>query len=159
MEHDLLEATPHFDRINPSACVNAKLRRLHRLINSAYQAHINPFGLRGSMLSILFIIGKRPGVNQKYLAEALVLDASTMSRDLKRLMEKGWIRHTSAGADARVRALYLSRAGQELLEEVSPVWEALHQKVSSLLGAFQIQQIDAVTRAITEHLDTLRAPS
>lgn len=153
MDDALLTETPNFDRINPATCINSKLRRLHRLINSAYQAHIQPFGLRGSMLSILFIIGKMPGVNQKFLAERLVLDASTMSRDLKKMTNTGWIR-SQAGEDARVTEWFLTRAGQELLEEVSPVWEALHHQVSDLLGAFQIQQIDQVSHAITAHLDT-----
>lgn len=50
-----------------------------------------PFGLKGSMVSILFIIGKRKGISQKELSDALILDQSTMSRDLKKLVAKGWV--------------------------------------------------------------------
>lgn len=155
----MLSETPNFDRINPAGCVNAKLRRLHRLINSVYQQKINPFGLRGSMLSILFIIGKNnkqnKPVNQKTLAEILVLDASTMSRDLKKLVNKGWVK-ISRGEDSRNSELALTKEGFMLLEEVSPVWEALHHKVEALLGEYNIQQIDMVTRAIQNNLDSLK---
>lgn len=147
--------TPNFDRINPTFCINAKLRRLHRLINSAYQQKINPFGLRGSMLSILFIIGKNPGVNQKRIADLLVLDQSTMSRDLKRLVKMGWV-HISKGEDSRYSNLELTISGFELLEKVSPVWEALHQSVEAILGQYNIQQIDTLTAAIASNLNKLK---
>lgn len=147
--------TPNFDRINPSSCINAKLRRLHRLINSAYQAKINPFGLRGSMLSILFIIGKNEGVSQKMIAEILVLDASTMSRDIKKLIDKGWVLRSQA-ADARQTELSLTKNGFQLLEEVSPVWESLHQTVEGILGSFNIQQIDTITSAIQSNLTQIK---
>ncbi len=149
--------TPNFDRIQPGHCVNAKLRRLHRLINSAYQKKINPFGLRGSMLSILFIIGKSAArgvnVNQKQIADMLVLDPSTMSRDLKRLEEKGWVRRVKGEKDARVSNLEMTDSGYLLLEEVSPVWEKLHQKVENVLGMHNITQITILAEAIKNNLD------
>lgn len=147
--------TPNFDRINPSECINAKLRRLHRLINTAYQAKINEFGLRGSMLSILFIIGKKPGINQKNVANALVLDQSTMSRDLKKLVKQGWV-EIRKGEDSRYSELFLTNDGYQLLEEITPIWEALHQKVEGILGSFNIQQIDTITIAIKKNLDDLK---
>lgn len=147
--------TPNFDRINPQLCINAKLRKLHRLLNTAYQSKINPFGLRGSMLSILFIIGKKKGVNQKNIADALVLDQSTMSRDLKKLIKKGWVTK-SRGADSRNAQLELTDAGYQLLEEVTPVWENLHQKVETILGSYNIQQIDQIIGAINTNLNQIK---
>ncbi len=143
--------TPHFDRINPATCINAKLRRLHRLINTAYMAKIKPFGLGGSMLSILFIIGKNEGVSQKTIADLLVLDASTMSRDLKKLVTKNWVA-VKKGSDSRFSELSLTPEGYQLLEKVTPVWESLHQKVEHILGSFNIQQIDSITQAIQSNL-------
>lgn len=147
--------TPNFDKINPSLCINAKLRRLHRLINTAYQSKINPFGLRGSMLSILFIIGKVKEVNQKMIADRLVLDQSTMSRDLKKLIEKGWVRRFK-GQDARHSILELTDEGYALLEEVSPVWQSLHNNITNILGLYNIQQIDKLTSAIVENLEFIK---
>lgn len=147
--------TSNFDRIDPRVCVNAKLRKLHRLLNAAYQQKINPFGLRGSMLSILFIIGKRKGVNQKMIADALVLDQSTMSRDLKKLVKKGWV-DISKGIDSRNSELALTTSGYQLLEEVTPVWEALQTKVAKLLGDYNLQQIDQIIGAINANVEYLK---
>lgn len=141
------EAGPHFDRIQPQFCINAKVRKLHHQLDAIYQARIRPFGLKGSMLSILFLVGKNKDIHQKTLAEKLGLDQSTISRDLKKLVEKGWVR-VKKGKDARFSELELSPDGFELLEEVSPVWEATHQEIEALLGQFNIQQLDAINRAI-----------
>ena len=148
--------TPNFDRINPATCVNARLRRLHRMINTAYQQKINPFGLRGSMLSILFIIGKNPGINQKSLADLLVLDASTMSRDLKKLMAKNWVQ-IERGEDSRSSVLSLTDEGYQLVDEIAPVWENLHSKVQDILGSFNLQQIDIITEAIRSNMEDIKA--
>jgi DNA-binding MarR family transcriptional regulator len=146
--------TPNFDRIKPRDCINAKLRRLHRQLNRAYEQKLRPFGLKGSMLSILFWVGKSDGVNQKSLAKNMVLDPSTMSRDLKKLVEKGWMA-AEKGDDPRNTIVKLTKEGYLLLEEVCPIWEAMHNKVSTLLGTFNVQQIDAISLAITQNFDAL----
>ena len=148
--------TPNFDRIQPQTCVNGKLRRLHRLINSAYMEKFKPFGLRGSMVSILFIIGKQKSIHQKAIAERLVLDQSTMSRDLKKLIDKGWV-VKNKGEDSRYSALEMTPAGYALLEEIAPIWEQLHHKVEHILGQFNIQHIDVLIAAIQKNLLDLKA--
>ncbi len=148
-------STPNFDRIVPQHCINAKIRRLHRMLDAVYQSKIKPFGLRGSMLSILFIIGKNKGVNQKTIADLLVLDQSTMSRDLKKLVAKGWVA-IHKGADPRHSELEITRKGYQLLEEVTPVWEQTHREVEALIGQFSIQQIDNITAAIQANHSQLK---
>lgn len=144
--------TPNFDAIDPRLCLNSKLRRLHRMLNTAYQRKLHPFGLRSSTLSILFIIGKRKHINQKSLAERLVIDQSTMSRDLKRLTERGLVKITK-GKDTRHSELELTNAGYELLEQVVPVWAAMQSSISAVFGEFHIQQLDVLTNAVQHHLD------
>lgn len=148
--------TPNFDRINPATCVNAKIRRLHRKINAIYMEKFKPYGIQGSMLSILFIIGKQSTINQKTLADMLVLDPSTMSRDVKKLSTKGWVQ-INKGDDPRNSELSITTKGYLLIEEIAPIWESLHNKVHTLLGNFSIQQIDSITEAISRETENLRA--
>jgi len=143
-------ATPNFDQVDPRECVYGKIRRLDRIVNGVYMKEINAFGLRGSMLSLLFLVGKMGKINQKEIGEKLVLDASTVSRDIKKLMKKGWVT-VEAGEDARERVVSLRKEGYKLLEEVSPVWSAVHAKVVAALGEFSVQQIDQVTSVLANH--------
>lgn len=147
--------SPNFDAIQPSTCINARIRSLHRLLNSTYMAKFKTYGLGGSMLSILFIIGKNPNINQKSIADILVLDPSTMSRDLKKLIHKGWVIATK-GEDPRNSELRLTEEGIILLEEVSPIWQKLHSKVEDILGSFNLQNLDIMTRALKENIGPLK---
>jgi DNA-binding MarR family transcriptional regulator len=149
-------ATPNFDKVNPAECINAKLRKLQRKVAALYEARLRPFGLEGSMLAILFLVGKLPGINQKTVADKLVLDPSTMSRDAKKLVKRGVLRVTK-GEDPRNSELALTNEGYELLEQVSPIWEAMHHKVSELFGRFSIQQLDMMTEAINQNINELKA--
>ena len=139
--------TPNFDRINPIECVNGKVKRLHRTVDALYQSVLKPFGLKGSMLSMLFVIGKRNGINQKQVAVQLVLDQSTVSRNLKQFEQKGWL-EVKKGDDPRSSTLHLTEEGYALLEEVVPLWEEVHNKVTKQLGEFNIQQLDLTLAAL-----------
>ena len=136
-------------------CVNGKLRKLHRMINSVYMNKFKPFGLRGSMVSILFIIGKYRDVNQKTIADVLILDQSTMSRDLSKLVKNGLIK-TKKGKDSRNSELELTEKGCLLIEEITPIWNKLHCKVEEILGQYNIQHIDSITEAIKTNLEELK---
>lgn len=144
-----------FDEIAPQYCVNARIRRLHRTIDGAYQQMMRPYSLRGSMLSILFIVGKRQNTNQKTLSTMLVLDESTISRDLKKLIERGLISY-SVGSDNRNKELELTSNGVLLVNEIAPQWNRLHQLFENVLGEEHNKMIDEITERIKTGVEQLK---
>ena len=135
-----------FNQIQPQLCVNAKVRRLHRLLNGPHQDLIRPYGLKGSMLSILFMIGKS-NINQKKIAQQMVLDESTMSRDLKKLESLGFI-DRARGVDARHVTLRITETGHSLLDDVSPKWAALHEKVAIAIGDELLESLNKLMQKL-----------
>jgi DNA-binding MarR family transcriptional regulator len=138
-----------FNDIQPQFCVNAKVRRIHRLLNSPYQDLIKPYGLKGSMLSILFMIGKTDA-NQKLISNQLVLDESTMSRDIKKL-ESMHLIERAKGVDARHTVLTISDSGSDLLDEVAPKWQALHDRMIERIGQENITALDQIMASLEKH--------
>ncbi|SOE23634.1 DNA-binding transcriptional regulator, MarR family [Spirosomataceae bacterium TFI 002] len=136
--------TPNFDAIDPSICINGKMKRLQRLVNNRYQEFLEPYGMKGSILSILFIIGKKPGINQKQISENLILDASTMSRDIKMLASKGYIEKERDNIDKRNTIFFLSTEGKAFLEEIVPHWQRAHDEMNTFLDKSSISTIDQV---------------
>ena len=141
-----------FDRIDPAQCINARVRRLHKLLDHVYQERLKVFGLKGSMLSMLFLIGKQEGITQSGIAERLVLDQSTVSRDLKKLIERGVV-EAAQGEDPRSNQMKVTLKGYELLDEIAPVWADLHRDMSAFLGNFQIQVLDQLIRSVQAYGD------
>ena len=52
------------------------------------------------------------------------------------------------GDDPRSSTLHLTEEGYALLEEVVPLWEEVHNKVTKQLGEFNIQQLDLTLAAL-----------
>lgn len=137
-----------FNRIQPQFCINAKLRRIHKLLSKKYDEQFRSIGLKGTMVPILFIIGKRKEVNQKTISDLLLLDPSTMSRDIASMKKKGWVKIKS-GEDPRADALFLTEKGKALVEKAAVLWEKLHHETKLLLGNYLLQQLDAVHEALS----------
>lgn len=85
----------------------------------------------------------------------LILDPSTMSRDLKKLESRKLV-HVEKGEDLRNSKLSLSTKGYELLEVVSPIWLSIHEKVTRFIGEYQIQVIEQITLGLQSNLRQLK---
>ncbi len=132
--------TPNFDAIDPRHCINAKFRKLHRLAEQAYQQEIGHFDMKGSMPSILFVVGKRPEISQRELADVLIIDTSTVSRDIKRLSRRGLIRFINCD-DRRQKALMLTAEGYRFVEKLAPAWAKAQNRMLALIGELNSKRL------------------
>lgn len=137
--------------LNPTSCVNSKLRKLARMTTNIYERNFKEFELRSSQVSIMLMIGKMGAANQKELADFLFVDYSTMSRDLNSLKKRQIIK-ISKGPDARHSILELTESGQKLLERLVPVWKQTNDEIETSLGSFSISNIDLITQALKQHI-------
>jgi len=68
-------------------------------------------------------------------------EKSTLSRDLGRLVERGWVRMTPGGG--RSQHLEITDRGRKMLQAVTPAWEEAQAQVRRLLGPRLIKQLIA----------------
>ena len=103
-------------------CSHMKLRRLTRLISRHYDAHLSKCGLKTTQYSMLAIIADRGPLQQGELARVLSLDASTLTRNLRPLLEAGLV-SVDAGRDARSRQVSATAAGRDLRMQARQHWK------------------------------------
>ena len=89
-------------------------------------------GLRSTQLNLLVAIGGHPGIRATDLSGALDLEKSSLSRNLGRLEEAGWVRSEASSDGHR---LNLTRSGGQLLRRAQPRWRAAQDRAKELLGA------------------------
>src|ERR1700734_260272 len=87
-------------------CIGFRLRLLGRVVTGLYDDALRPHGLRVSQLSILTAVGRLVRSRPSDLARVLHMDKSTVSRDVERLLDHGWLDQTP-GDDARTHYLRL----------------------------------------------------
>ena len=120
------------------ACFN--LRKAARAVTQMFDSAFQPLGLRANQFSILAHVANRGPINISDLAQRLVMDRTTLSRDLGPLEKRRWVK-VEAGEDRRTRAIELTAAGRRLLERALPIWQETQSKVVEGLGLPDFQDL------------------
>jgi len=132
-------------------CTNLKLRQLMRRVAHHYDLEMAKVGLKTTQYSLLtYVLGLGP-MRPGELARGMKVSASTLTRNLKPLIDAGWIELT-AGSDARSRTVVLTAAGRAKREEARAHWRAAQEQLNALLG---VERVLALHTLVNESLELL----
>ena len=114
-------------------CTCARLRRTARRLTQAYDRALRPSGLRLTQYSVLANVARRSGLSVTDLAELLAMDRTTLTRNLRPLGARGWVRIAS-GPDRRSRAVEITEAGLLVYQEALPLWRDAERAFRQRMG-------------------------
>ena len=114
-------------------CPLGHLRMATRMMEQIYDKILRPSGLRGSQLPVLAVTALIGPATISSLAERLVMDRTTLTRNLKPLEKRGLIK-IAAGQDRRTREVSLTPEGEQVMTQVMPLWESSQKLVIEELG-------------------------
>lgn len=117
----------------PSGCTNLQLRQLMRRVAQHYDAEVGKTGLKGTQYSLLSYVVKLGPIRPGALAQAMMVDASTLTRNLKPLIDAGWVTLT-AGSDGRSRLVSVTDTGRDKRTEAQRHWKIAQEQLNALLG-------------------------
>jgi DNA-binding MarR family transcriptional regulator len=127
----------HRSSTKPQGCSNAKLRQLSRRVSQHYDHEMAKIGLKTTQYSLLSQVVHRGPIRPGELAKVMVLDASTLTRNLKPLAAAGWVT-VGAGADSRSHLVTVTEAGREKRAEAQRRWKAAQESLNELLGVDRV---------------------
>ncbi len=104
-------------------CSCLAARKATRAVTQLYDKHLSKVGLRITQFTLLNAIRALDEIPIHMLATELVMDRTTLTRNLKPLVKAGWVDSTPSAKDARVRNLSLTTQGQHRLSQALPHWE------------------------------------
>lgn len=133
------ELKPEALRIADS-CLAYRTRKLGRAITRIYNDALRPVGVNIAEMNLLVAIGALGDVQPGRLGEAMEMEKSTLSRNIRRLADRGWL-VVRDNPDDRGELVSVSRAGSEVVERAAPAWEQAQQKASRLIGDLDIPTI------------------
>lgn len=110
------------------------VRRHARFLTRLYDRHLSAANISISQFSILVLVNKNPDIAIAELAEAMVMERTTLVRALKPLQAEGLIHSRAEGPRAALR-LALSEQGLLKVKEARPFWLAAQQEYEDLVGA------------------------
>lgn len=124
-------------------CISFNLKRSARKIDGIYRKHLKPHEVTVSQLHVLAVIGQTWAIAQSELGKVLVMERSTVSRDLKRLIEKGFVERSGRVNKAM---LSITPKGAQFLEDVIPSWEAAMAESQEALGVKRFEAVQILSR-------------
>jgi DNA-binding MarR family transcriptional regulator len=111
-------------------CLCNALRQTSRAVSRLYDEELRDVGLRTTQFSLLRYIARLGEVRQRDLGKAISLDETTLTRNLRPLINSGWV-EANPGGDRREKLIRLTKAGESLLLKAGPVWERAQRRLRS----------------------------
>lgn len=128
---------------NREQCVCSTLRAASRHVSRLYDDALAPLGLTITSYALLGKIDGLGTPSMNELALASAMDRSTLSRNLKPLLDAKLIA-VRPGADRRRKEFSLTASGRATLSAAYPCWEAVQIKFRRAYGAGDIKMLTAL---------------
>jgi DNA-binding MarR family transcriptional regulator len=156
MRQKALSVSPPSDaalnaRLKTQGCTNLRLRQLMRRVAQHYDLEMVKAGLKTTQYSLLSYVLKLGPLRPGELAQGMKMSASTLTRNLKPLVEAGWL-ELAAGTDARSRIVAITPAGRAKRDEALQHWKLAQESLNRRLGAGRVL---ALHDLINESLELL----
>ena len=135
------------------------IRRAHQISVAIFMEECAAHNVTPVQYACLSQIARQPGVDATRLASAVAFDRSTLGNVLERLEAKGWVDRRPSAEDRRVKLLYITASGEQLLEAIEPAVLATQKR---LLKPLSVADRKLFLRLVSEMVegnnDVSRAP-
>lgn len=133
-EPDLLEDSGRADLARiAGSCAALSVRRASRAVTHFYDNALAPSGIGIAQMGLLIAIQLHTGATRTEIAHVLVMDRTTLVRNLKLLEREGLI-ETTEGEDRRTRAISLTDKGGAAIKAAYPYWQEAQRLLVDQVG-------------------------
>ena len=114
-------------------CPLGHLRMATRVITQMFDELLQPSGVRATQFGLLGAVALFGPATITKLAEKIVMDRTTLTRNLRPLEDRGLIK-VAPGEDRRTRELTLTPLGEHIMARGIPLWDVAYARVAEELG-------------------------
>jgi DNA-binding MarR family transcriptional regulator len=125
------------------------VRQAARHISKLYERHLSEAGITPTQFSILTTLAHSPSLTMMELADAMVMDRTTLVRALRPLLRDGLVAGSSAAQTKRRLQLTLTEPGHAKLDEAAAHWRAAQEGFERSFGAQQAASLRSELFRIT----------
>lgn len=132
----------------PTACNCQAMRQAARHVTQFYDQYLAPTGLLTTQYSILANLKRMGPVTINALARRLVMDRTTLGRNILPLERDGLIAIEKAPSDGRSKELHLTKAGAERLRAGVRKWTEAQARFESTFGTKRASELRELLQAV-----------
>lgn len=136
------------DDTNPAACNCLALRQATRHVTQFYDQKLAPTGLRSTQYSILARLQRKGPMSINALAAELVMDRTTLGRNILPLQRDGLVVAGPGKSDRRSKQLRLTPVGEARCRAGLKAWRRAQAGFEAAFGATRAGQLRALLQEI-----------
>lgn len=129
-----------------------RIRKASRLVSQIYDQFLEPHGLTITQYGLLAHLAWLDGISIGALAERLIMDPTTLTRNLRPLERDGLVKLLADPRDRRARRLELTESGRQRLTEAKPAWRAAQSRIDEAIGPDKSPALNAALDHVLERL-------
>jgi len=134
---------------NPRGCNCLALRQAARHVTQFYDQALAPSGLRATQYSILARLERNGPMTINVLAAELVMDRTTLGRNVLPLQRDGLIAVEPGTTDRRSKELHLTEAGLARFRAAVKGWTQAQARFESTFGTKRAQALRSLLDDVT----------
>lgn len=115
-------------------CNCLAVRQAARYVTQFYDRHLSPSGLRISQFGILAMLARKGPLTINELAAELVIDRTTLGRNILPLQRDRLIAVKPRAFDRRSKELHLTLAGDKRFHEAREYWLEAQTEFEAMFG-------------------------
>src|SRR5260370_3886934 len=132
----------------PEDCNCFTVRSAARQVTQLYDQFLAPVGLHVTQFSILAKLKRLGPMTINALAKDMVMDRTTLGRNVLPLERDGLIKIEASATDGRAKVLHLTKTGEKQLPAGSQAWEQAQGRFETRFGAKRAADFRAILRAV-----------
>ncbi|WP_415898750.1 MarR family winged helix-turn-helix transcriptional regulator [Neptuniibacter sp. QD48_11] len=145
-----MDTQDNIKQLEQLPCINFSLRKAVRVLNRIYDQYLAEAGLTGGQFSILYVVHELDVATNKKLQSILVLDQTTLTRNLKPLLREGYLSSVPSVTDRRQKNLSLTPEGRVKFLEAKEQWFKAQQKIYKELGPELSEQLISLSDSVVK---------
>jgi DNA-binding MarR family transcriptional regulator len=115
-------------------CMISRTRLIARVLSSVYDDVLRPYDISSAQFALLVAIFNLKSASRADIGRFTHQDRSTLTRNIKLLLDGGWIEESASDEGGRRRPVVLTKSGTKLLHDVHPAWLAAQEQARKMLG-------------------------
>jgi DNA-binding MarR family transcriptional regulator len=135
-------------RLQPQECNCLAVRQAARHVTQFYDQHLAPTGLRTTQFSILVKLRRLGPMTINALAGDLVMDRTTLGRNILPLERDGLIVIKPGATDRRAKELHLTAAGAARVRAGIKLWATAQSRFDDSFGPERASELRALLRTL-----------
>jgi len=136
---------------NPAGCNCLALRQAARHVTQFYDQFLAPSGLRATQYSILARLQRKGPMTINALAAELVMDRTTLGRNILPLQRDGLIAVVPAKTDRRSKELRLTGLGAARFRAALKAWQEAQARFEAEFGTKRAKELRTLLQQVVSN--------